>query len=72
MLLPERQIVGMLVVILSAIVVPVYAQVAARQPEAGMDRPSTLRGHTGWVWSVAFSPDGRTLASASADGAVKL
>jgi len=32
----------------------------------------TLRGHTNWVWSVAFSPDGTRLASASEDGAVKL
>jgi WD40 repeat protein len=31
-----------------------------------------LRGHTGWVWSVAFSPDGRTLASGSADGTIML
>ncbi len=32
----------------------------------------TLDGHRGWVVSLAFSPDGKTLASASYDGTVKL
>ena len=30
----------------------------------------TLEGHRDWVSSVSFSPDGRTLASASSDGTV--
>ncbi len=32
----------------------------------------TLKGHTSWVSSVAYSPDGQRLASASGDGMVKL
>jgi len=32
----------------------------------------TLQGHSGWVFSVAFSPDGQTVASGSVDDTVKL
>ncbi|KAK4248937.1 hypothetical protein C7999DRAFT_30627 [Corynascus novoguineensis] len=32
----------------------------------------TLEGHSDWVWSVAFSPDGQRLASGSGDTAIKI
>lgn len=31
-----------------------------------------MEGHTEWVYDVAYSPDGSLLASASADGTVRL
>ena len=35
------------------------------------EEPIVLTNHQAWVWSVAFSPGGATLASASADGQVR-
>ena len=32
----------------------------------------TFEGHTGWVTSVAFSPDGTRVLSGSADNTLKL
>ncbi|MER6174018.1 hypothetical protein [Streptosporangium sp. NPDC001681] len=42
-------------------------------PSAANPTPSaTLTGHTYWVYSVAFSPDGKTLATGSLDDTVRL
>lgn len=44
----------------------------AQNPVAEKQEPTTLKGHTDWVWTVAFSPDGGMLASGGFRGTLKL
>jgi Tol biopolymer transport system component/Ethanolamine utilization protein EutJ (predicted chaperonin) len=55
---------------LAALLLGTTAAVFWSQPAHGFS--GTLIGHTDWVNSVAFSPDGTTLATASNDQTVKL
>jgi len=44
----------------------------ATSPLSAQEARKTLQGHEGYVLSVAYSPDGKTLASGSWDKTIKL
>ncbi|MDZ7960450.1 MAG: AAA-like domain-containing protein, partial [Aulosira sp. DedQUE10] len=50
----------------------VLAVATLQQVVYGVRERNRLEGHNFWVMSVAFSPDGKTIATASADNNVKL
>jgi WD40 repeat protein len=49
-----------------------WLSLVATPPLSAQQATNTLNGHTRAVDSVAFSPDGKTLASGSYDGTIKL
>src|SRR3990172_3450107 len=49
---------------------PYFKELIASRPRIG--EPRIIRGHTNWVLSVAWSPDGSRLASGSGDGTIRI
>jgi WD40 repeat protein len=43
-----------------------------RQAVYGVRERNRLEGHTSWIYSVSFSPDGKTFASGSEDNTIKV
>jgi hypothetical protein len=52
--------------------VPVWLKKLPQVEEAWASLIRTLTGHSSWVCAVAFSPDGKQIASGSSDGTIKL
>jgi WD40 repeat protein len=58
------------------VLIPMLAAALAAAPVGGAEGMEVLllalAGHDGEVWSAAWSPDGRYIVSASADGTVRV
>jgi WD40 repeat protein len=68
-----RLAIGAWFILAGLVGVPVASSNATSADDSHQPRElRTLQGHTGAVMSVAFSPDGRTLASGSVDNTIKL
>lgn len=63
-----EQVAGLRWWIASLVVVGAFGCCAADTPQ----KQPTLKGHEDIVWCVAWAPDGKTLASGSVDGTVRL
>ncbi|KAM3101763.1 TIR domain-containing protein, partial [Phormidesmis sp. 146-20] len=51
---------------------PIQVKAALQQVVYQINERNRLKGHSGIVWSVSFSPDGKTIATGSHDRTVKL
>jgi WD40 repeat protein len=56
----------------AALLITVQASVSWTVSLPAADEPRILKGHSKGVFAVTFSPDGQTLASASADNTIRL
>ncbi|KAJ5737296.1 uncharacterized protein N7483_002421 [Penicillium malachiteum] len=52
--------------------IPQYFQSFPKTESTWTSLIQTLEGHSGWVQTVAFSPDGKQIASGSSDNTIKL
>ncbi|KAM3104714.1 TIR domain-containing protein, partial [Phormidesmis sp. 146-33] len=51
---------------------PMQVKATIQHVVYGINERNRMKGHRGWVHSVSFSPDGKTLATGSYDNTVKL